>query len=56
MEVKQTGIEGLVEIIPSIFNDDRGWFYEFYNEKALPASRYRLPLSFRRILRSQKKA
>jgi dTDP-4-dehydrorhamnose 3,5-epimerase len=34
MEVKQTGIDGLVEIIPSIFKDDRGWFYEFYNEKA----------------------
>jgi dTDP-4-dehydrorhamnose 3,5-epimerase len=33
MDVRQTGIEGLVEIIPSIFNDDRGWFYEFYNKK-----------------------
>lgn len=33
MEVKQTGIDGLIEIIPSIFKDDRGWFYEFYNEK-----------------------
>lgn len=32
MQVKQTGIEGLVEIIPSIFKDDRGWFYEFYNK------------------------
>src|SRR5688572_27586934 len=31
MQVKETGIEGLVEIIPSIFNDDRGWFYEFFN-------------------------
>jgi dTDP-4-dehydrorhamnose 3,5-epimerase len=34
MQVKQTGIDGLVEIIPSIFKDDRGWFYEFYNERA----------------------
>lgn len=33
MQVKQTGIEGLVEIIPSVFNDDRGWFYEFFNKK-----------------------
>jgi dTDP-4-dehydrorhamnose 3,5-epimerase len=33
MEVRQTRISGLVEIIPSIFKDDRGWFYEFYNEK-----------------------
>jgi dTDP-4-dehydrorhamnose 3,5-epimerase len=32
MEVIQTGIDGLVEIIPTIFNDDRGWFYEFFNK------------------------
>ncbi|HEY3404941.1 MAG TPA: dTDP-4-dehydrorhamnose 3,5-epimerase [Ohtaekwangia sp.] len=33
MEVRETGIAGLVEIIPAVFEDDRGWFYEFYNEK-----------------------
>ena len=32
MEVKTTGIEGLVEIIPTLYKDDRGWFYEFYKE------------------------
>jgi dTDP-4-dehydrorhamnose 3,5-epimerase len=32
MLLKETGIEGLVEIIPAIFKDERGWFYEFYNE------------------------
>jgi dTDP-4-dehydrorhamnose 3,5-epimerase len=32
MQVKTTGFEGLVEIIPTIFEDDRGWFYEFYKE------------------------
>lgn len=32
MEVIKTGIEGLVEIIPTIFHDSRGWFYEFYKE------------------------
>ena len=32
MQVRETGISGLVEIIPSIFEDDRGWFYEFYNK------------------------
>jgi dTDP-4-dehydrorhamnose 3,5-epimerase len=32
MEVKQTGIEGLVEIFPSVLEDSRGWFYEFYRE------------------------
>ncbi len=37
MEVKETGISGLVEIIPSIFGDDRGWFYEFYNQKTFNA-------------------
>jgi dTDP-4-dehydrorhamnose 3,5-epimerase len=30
MQIIQTGIEGLVEIIPAVFHDDRGWFYEFY--------------------------
>jgi len=30
MEVKQTGIEGLVEIIPAVYQDDRGWFSELY--------------------------
>jgi dTDP-4-dehydrorhamnose 3,5-epimerase len=32
MQVKETGIEGLVEIIPAIYHDNRGWFYEFFNE------------------------
>jgi dTDP-4-dehydrorhamnose 3,5-epimerase len=32
MQVRETGIEGLVEIIPSIFADDRGWFYEFFSK------------------------
>jgi dTDP-4-dehydrorhamnose 3,5-epimerase len=32
MEVKETGFEGLLEIIPSIYQDSRGWFFEFYNE------------------------
>ena len=30
MQIIQTGIEGLVEIIPAVYHDDRGWFYEFY--------------------------
>jgi dTDP-4-dehydrorhamnose 3,5-epimerase len=33
MQVKQTGFEGLVEIIPDLYKDERGWFYEFFNEK-----------------------
>ena len=38
MEVKKTAIDGLVEIIPTIFGDDRGWFYEFYKEEAFTAA------------------
>lgn len=33
MQVKETGIQGLLEIIPTLFKDDRGWFYEFFNEQ-----------------------
>lgn len=32
MQVKTTGIEGLLEITPVTFHDDRGWFFEFYRE------------------------
>ncbi len=37
MEIKTTGFEGLVEIIPTVFNDNRGWFYEFYKEESFKA-------------------
>jgi dTDP-4-dehydrorhamnose 3,5-epimerase len=32
MQVKPTGIDGLVEIIPTVYNDHRGWFFEFFKE------------------------
>jgi len=32
MEVKTTAFEGLVIIVPHIFNDNRGYFYESYNQ------------------------
>ncbi len=32
MKIKQTGIEGLIEIIPVVLEDDRGWFLESYNK------------------------
>ena len=32
MTVRETGFEGLLEIIPEIFEDSRGWFYESYNQ------------------------
>lgn len=31
MNIKETGIEGLIEIIPAVFHDDRGWFTESHN-------------------------
>ena len=32
MHIKETGFDGLIEFIPTLFHDDRGWFYEFYKE------------------------
>ena|SRR5688572_22394838 len=33
MQVRTTSFEGLIEIFPDVFEDDRGWFYEFYKEE-----------------------
>lgn len=30
MQIIQTGIEGLLEIVPEVYSDNRGWFFEFY--------------------------
>lgn len=30
MQVQTTGFDGLIEIYPDLFEDERGWFYEFY--------------------------
>ena len=35
MQIKQTGFDGLIELIPTVYRDDRGWFYEFYKESTL---------------------
>lgn len=32
MEVKETGFEGLLELFPTIYHDNRGWFFELYND------------------------
>ena len=32
MKIRETGIEGLIEIIPTVLQDDRGWFLESYNK------------------------
>lgn len=34
MEFRQTSIEGLIEIFPRIFGDERGYFLESYHKKA----------------------
>jgi dTDP-4-dehydrorhamnose 3,5-epimerase len=33
MQVRNTSIEGLVEIFPRVFEDERGFFFESYNEE-----------------------
>lgn len=33
MQIRTTSFEGLIEIFPDVFEDDRGWFYEFYKEE-----------------------
>lgn len=38
MEIIETGIEGLVQIIPKIFSDSRGWFYELYKSSKFKAA------------------
>lgn len=32
MKIRETGIEGLLEINPDVIHDDRGWFLESYNK------------------------
>lgn len=33
MQVVKTRFEGLIELIPEVFHDNRGWFYEYYTER-----------------------
>jgi len=35
MQLKETGIDGLVELFPNVYPDERGWFFEFYKEPTL---------------------
>jgi dTDP-4-dehydrorhamnose 3,5-epimerase len=44
MQIKTTSFEGLIEIFPDFFADDRGWFYEFYKEETFRKNH--LPYSF----------
>ncbi len=33
MKIKETGIQGLIELMPTLLQDDRGWFMESYNKE-----------------------
>ena len=44
MQIRETAIEGLIELIPRVFEDERGYFFESYN-KLLFAS-LGLPMEF----------
>lgn len=37
MQVIPTGFPDMVEILPAVYPDDRGWFLEFYKESTLQA-------------------
>lgn len=30
MEIIKTAFDGLIEIVPNVYHDERGWFYEFF--------------------------
>jgi dTDP-4-dehydrorhamnose 3,5-epimerase len=44
MQVRQTAIEGLVELIPRVFSDERGHFFESYNQPLFAS--LGLPMAF----------
>lgn len=37
MEIKETGLEGLLIIQPQVFKDERGYFFESFNQSKLEA-------------------
>ena len=34
MQIKTTSFEGLIEVFPDVFADDRGWFFEFFKDES----------------------
>ncbi|SEI70164.1 dTDP-4-dehydrorhamnose 3,5-epimerase [Dyadobacter sp. SG02] len=44
MQIRETSIAGLVEIFPRVFGDDRGMFFESYNEETF--KKLGLPVNF----------
>ncbi len=43
MEIRKTGIEGLIEIFPRIFKDERGFFLETYSQLAFANAGLNMP-------------
>jgi len=37
MEILKTNIEGLIQIVPVVFHDSRGWFFEFFKSSKFQA-------------------
>lgn len=54
MEVIHTGIEGLLIIQPQVFEDERGYFYESYNESKLEAQGFKHDFIQDNISKSEK--
>ncbi len=44
MQIIKTGIEGLLEIVPEVYHDNRGWFFEFYKQE--PFKNHGIPYNF----------
>ncbi|MBC3788979.1 dTDP-4-dehydrorhamnose 3,5-epimerase [Spirosoma utsteinense] len=44
MQVRETAIEGLIELIPRVFDDERGYFFESYNKSLFTS--LGLPMDF----------
>ncbi len=34
MQIIKTGFEGLIEIFPRVYTDERGWFFEFFKQSS----------------------
>lgn len=44
MQIRQTAIDGLIELIPRVFEDERGYFFESYNKSLFTS--LGLPMEF----------
>jgi dTDP-4-dehydrorhamnose 3,5-epimerase len=54
MQIIKTGIEGLLEIVPQVYHDNRGWFLEFYKEEIFNVKDIRYNFTQENVSFSQK--